>query len=513
MPKQTIPNTEARIEEKKERWTRIVLFFILLVTYTYTFPRWADWSQNSRANLTLAIVDDHSLMVDKYMGNTGDYAHYNGHYYTDKAPGPSFAAVPIYAAARPILRSAPVQSIIDRLSRSAAFADTLNQQGTGLLTDKIYYMAVLMIITFFVITIPAAVLGVLLYSFLRRLTVQREWAIGITLVYGLGTTAFTYSSVFYSHQLAAFLLFGAFYLGFRLRRREISPAWVILAGFMLGFSLISEYPTFLIAAAIFFYIVYTLITASKKAWIAGFLGGGLVPGALMMAYDMAIFGTPLPIGYEYSENYTSVHSVGLISLTYPHPEYLWGITFGSFRGLFYVAPVLLIATAGLVIWWLWGHYRAEALVSTWATVSFFLFNGSSVMWQGGFSVGPRYLVPMLPFLALGFGPFAIRYGRRLWARILTGLLALLSLLLVWIETLGGQSFPDWTRVPLTNYSIPNVLAGDIARNWGMLLGLHQAASLLPLALFLTAGIAALYRIQVISETPRRAMEEPAEQRL
>ncbi len=505
-----LKNLSRTTDARKEWWTRAILFLVLLVTYVYVFPRWADWSQNSRIDLVLSIVDHHSLSIDPYVENTGDYAHYKGHYYSDKAPGLALAGVPVYAAARPILRSAPVQSVIERLSKSPAFSDTLNKQGTGLLTDKIYFMAVLMITTFFVIVIPAALLGVLLYSFLRLMTVGRAWAIGITLIYGLATTAFTYSSVFYSHQLTAFLLFAAFYLGFLIRRKLVSPAWVLLAGFLLGYSLISEYPTALIAGAV---AVYILTTLPVKSWIAGLLAGGLIPGAMMMAYDIAIFGTPLPVGYEYSELYTNIHSVGLFSLTYPHPAYLWGITFGSFRGLFYVAPVLLIGMAGLVIWWLWGRFRAEALVASWATVSFFLFNGSSVMWQGGFSVGPRYLVPMLPFLALGFGPFAIRYGKKLWARILTGLLALLSLLLVWIETLGGQGFPNWTPLPLINYSLPNVLAGDIARNWGMLFGLHGVASLLPLMLFLIAAGLLLARVDTMIHPSEQVAKSPSDQGL
>lgn len=487
-----------------ERHVRFLLFVTLLVCYTYIFPRWAEWSQNSRLNLTLAIVDHRSLSIDPYFGNTGDYAHFEGHYYTDKAPGPSFTAVPVYAAVRPILRSAPAQTIIERLSHSPAFAGTLNEEGSGLLTEKIYYMAVLMIVTFAVIVIPSALLGVLLYSFLRRLSVGRAWAVIITLIYGLATSAFTYSAAFFSHQLAAFSLFAAFFIGFLVHRKELSPAWVLAAGFLLGISLISEYPTFLIALAVFIYIV---VTIPVKRWILGLLAAGTPPVALMMAYNLAVFHTPLPVGYRYSELYTELHSIGLLSLTYPHPEALWGITFGSFRGLFYVSPVLLLALAGLVVWWRWRRFRFENLVCVWATLSFILFNASSAMWEGGYSVGPRYLVPMLPFLSVGLGPFVIRWGEKLWARILLGLLSLISLFIVWAETLGGQNYPDWTRVPLTHYSLPKLLAGDIARNWGMILGLRRWASLLPLLAFLVIALALLaYRIRLAA----RAATQPAE---
>ena len=31
---------------------------------------------------------------------------------------------------------------------------------------------------------------------------------------------------------------------------------------------------------------------------------------------------------------------------------------------------------------------------------FFFYNSSSIMWWGGFTIGPRYLIPMLPFMVL-----------------------------------------------------------------------------------------------------------------
>jgi hypothetical protein len=464
-----------------ERYIQLLLFFLLLGCFTYFFPRWADWSQNSRLNLILAIVDQQSLSIDAYMGNTGDYARYQDHYYSDKAPGPAFLGVPVYAAVRPILQSAPFQSILTRLSNSTAFGDTLNEAGTGLQEDKLYYFTVLMIVVFFTISIPAALLGVLLYRFLRDLGTSPAWAVSVVVIYGLASNAFPYSWALYSHQLSAFLLFGAFYLGFLVQAGRIHSAWVIAAGVMLGYSLISEYPTFLIALGIFIYIVATI---PARRWITGFIAGGVPPGILLMAYNWAIFRTPLPVGYRYSELYVEQHSVGLISLSFPTLDALWGITFSSYRGLFFVSPVLLLAVAGLIMWWRWGKFRKESLVCIWAVLSFLLFNASSVMWQGGYSIGPRYLVPMLPFLMPGFAVFIMRFGERAWARLTLLILAILSLLIVWTLVLGGQSFPDWTANPLFNYSLPHLLNGNIARNWGMALGISGWWSLAPLLLYL-----------------------------
>jgi hypothetical protein len=203
-----------------------------------------------------------------------------------------------------------------------------------------------------------------------------------------------------------------------------------------------------------------------------------------MAYNFSIFRTPLPVGYTYSALYTDLHSTGFLSLTAPNADALWGITFSTYRGLFFVAPVLLLCWAGFAAWWSRREHRAEFLVCLWATVSFFLFNGSSAMWEGGYSVGPRYLVPMVPFFTVALGAFAMRWGTTIWARLLTGILATWSLFVVWAETIGGQNYPNWDTNPLVNYSLPNLMNGDVARNLGMVIGLRNWTSLLPLFLVL-----------------------------
>ena len=92
----------------------IALFLVLLACYAYFPPRWAEWNQNSRFDLVLAIVDDHSVQIDRYVANTGDYAYLDGHYYSDKAPGTALLGVPVYAAFRALAPAGPAGAPVER---------------------------------------------------------------------------------------------------------------------------------------------------------------------------------------------------------------------------------------------------------------------------------------------------------------------------------------------------------------------------------------------------------------
>ncbi|HMO57560.1 MAG TPA: hypothetical protein PKC19_09405, partial [Roseiflexaceae bacterium] len=476
----------------------LLIFVLLLACYSYVPPRWADWNQNSRMNLVLAIVDDGTFAIDRYRENTGDYALFEGHYYSDKAPGASFLAVPVYAVVRPLLQSAPVGALLDRLARSAAFGDTLNETGTGLQREKIYYAIALTIVTFATVAIPAALLGVLLYRFLAAFDPRRGWRVAATLIYGLATPAFPYANLLYGHQTVAVMLFAAFALSFWIGQRRIRPAWATLVGLLLGYVLITEYPAALIIAAIGLYLIAVI---PDRRWIAGTIAAGIPPLLLMMAYNWSIFRTVLPVGYKYSELWVEEHQSGFMSLAGPNVDALWGITFGAMRGLFYVAPILLLALPGFIFWWRSGRLRAELFVCLWAMASFLLFNGSSVMWWGGFGVGPRYLVPMLPFMAVAMAVCIQRVAASRGGRILVAILAFWSWLVIWAQSLGGQSFPQFQPDPLFSYSLPELAAGNIARNLGMAFNLDGWASLVPLALVATLLGGMLLRILVAPADP------------
>jgi hypothetical protein len=466
-----------------DRLTEIMLFLILVVCFAYTFPRWADPNQNSRLDMVFAVVEDGTFRIDNYVANTVDYAKVGSHYYSDKAPGTAFIGIPVYAGLRVFLDFPVINPIMDRLSNNAAFQSTLNTEGTGILEQKVRFAIAQIVITFVVAVIPTSLLGVLLYRFSRKLGAVQWVALAVVLVYALLTPAFAYAGALYGHQLSAFLLFLVFYLLFV--NEQISGWKMFLLGLALGYAVVTEYPVVLIVLTLYVYAFYKLARAGKWLQIGWLTLGGGVVAAGWMAYNTYIFGGPLTLGYSYSELWVDEHSTGFMSLTLPHWAASWGITFSGFRGLFYISPILLLALPGFVLWWRKAVHRAAFVVVLLVSLEMFFFNASSIMWWGGFAIGPRYLLPMLPFFTLPLAFTLQAWGDKLWLRVSGVVLALWSLVVTWGLTLAGQAFPsDVIQNPFTEYALVHWGAGNIARNLGTILGFSGAASLVPLGLVL-----------------------------
>lgn len=461
----------------------LLTVLLLLVSYAYVLPRWADWSQNSRLDLVRALSERRSVVIDAYVANTGDYALYNGHFYSDKAPGPAFLALPAALVLRPVFEHPLVWRQVERLAESGALQTTLNPNGSGIDAEKLRTFMLQVVLSLLIVALPTALGALALRSLLQQAGLASGPATLVVLAYGLATAIAPYGGNFYSHALVASLLLGAW----AIAARPCSVGHGILIGMLLGWAVISEYPAALPALTIGLAAVGGWRRPGALVWMTV----GALPSLLLLAlYNWHAFGAPLAIGYEHSALWQQQHHRGFLSITYPQPEAVWGLTFGSFRGLFVRAPWLLLALPGYVIWWQSDKARHHWWVAFLGPLSLLLFYGSSVMWWGGFAAGPRYLIPAIPFLAVASATTCARLWQHPWHRIALLALIAASLALTWAEAVARQGFPpDTSTNPWIGYTLPAWREGDIARNVGTALGLRGGLSLAPLGLLIAGAFA------------------------
>jgi hypothetical protein len=317
---------------RRERRVAWLLFALLLASYAYFFPRWGDWNQDSRLSLAMAIVDRGTLYIDGYPENllpTGDYAVYNGHEYSTKPPGPALLGVPIYGVTRLVADRAMAVLPASMVQRAGALAGDDAQADADLLMAKVRAALALYAVTFCLVMVPSAAMGAAIYRLLGDLVPARGPRIWAVLGYGLASNALAYSGAFYSHQMVAYMTFFAFCLARRMRRQPGRPGLALAVGGLLGYAVISEHPSALIAAGVAVYLLW-----GRHDWrtVAALLVGGLLPGLLWMGYNQAVYGAPIAFGYEYEPLFEDVNTTGFFSLVYPYPEALWGITFGTYPG-------------------------------------------------------------------------------------------------------------------------------------------------------------------------------------
>jgi hypothetical protein len=107
------------------------------------------------------------------------------------------------------------------------------------------------------------------------------------------------------------------------------------------------------------------------------------------------------VGGESGHDVLGANAAGFFGIEGPRVETSLDLLFGRI-GLVMLAPVVAAAAIGVLL--LASRRRAEALVIGAVTLLFVTYNAGYVDPFGGFSPGPRFLVPVLPFLAVGLAP-------------------------------------------------------------------------------------------------------------
>ncbi len=400
------------------------VFSILFVSYAY-FWQGRDWNSASRLMLTYAIVDRATISIDGTQDQTHDIAVRLGRHYTDKTPGFSLLGLPPYAAAKAIFR------LPDHPLNVPGFAfwpaDYWITLGTsGLLS---------------------ALAGAILVHLAIELGCGPRRAALVGLGYGLATPAYAYATMAYGHQPAAFCLIAGFALLWKPgSRRTLARAFA--AGFLTSYAAVIEIQVGPVSAILGVSLLAQVIGKRRTIReLLGFSVGAAIPALVLMVYNQQAFGSPFKMGYFFlvTERFARVHSannpLGLQGLDLSK---LTALLWGGKRGLIWYAPLTLLTPPGLILMAyrkLWGIF----FVTIMTIIALFLVNMSYPEWTGGWTTGPRLLVPLLPFAMLPVAACLASGGRAVTAIAL--ILAVWGGVVILLFLVIGARVPDGIEEP------------------------------------------------------------------
>lgn len=377
------------------------------------------WNELSHFGQVKAI-NHGTPIIDPYQRVTGDKAYYHGHYYSDKAPGLGLLTVPVYHVGRAV--------------------GAISVTGPSASVSAVHLLVI------FGCVIPTALLLLLIYWYVQRNDPGQGVAVALTL--GFGTLLLPFATLFFSHVLSAFLGFAAFCLLWRERDRGGGLGLIVAAGVLAGFAVSTEYPLGVLAVLLGLYAVWRPDPVQRGVAYAGGFLIGLLP---LLLYDWWAFGSPLHLSYSY----VAANSSGVLGLGAPSLRHLVELLVAD-RGLFVVTPVVAAGIAGIVVLYREGR-RGDALIPAAVVAAYLGYNACYYLPFGGGVPGPRFLITMLPFLAL---PLAAAYRR---APIATLALSAVSAGMMMLATLTGPILDTavsthtwWVRLQLGHFRTPDL---------------------------------------------------------
>jgi hypothetical protein len=245
-----------------------------------------------------------------------------------------------------------------------------------------------------------------------ELGITRRRSLWLCLIFAFATLAWHYASVLFSEQLVALAIVVSL-LGLLSFRRTGRRRWLATAGGALGLAILArEDSAALVVVPFAFYLLWLVLRGhgargEKLLALASFGGPLLLGAAVALGYDVLRYGRPLAGPYMAAWAWFGT----------PIQKGVFGLLLSPGVGLLVLVPVLLLSPIGFGDFF--RRWRAEATLVAALILVRLAFYGTWYDWSGGSTLGPRYLLPIIPLLML---PLGFIVGR-VWIRILIGLAA------------------------------------------------------------------------------------------
>ncbi len=331
-------------------------------------------------------------------------------------PAESYLAVPFYLLARQVEPTAWYEQLY-YLPPSHYCTDGITAFATGHKPYDQRQHARRLIVSLF--NILVSTIAVLVFWFIMlQLLGDLASALSAALVFAFGTMFWPYSGTFFSEPLATlFVLLSLHQLVCfdTASAKGLTPKKLhfLFSGIFLGLATCTHISAILFAPFFITWAVYlayrydpsrgtsssakhpikTLIP-SLAIYLSGF--GSLL--LLLGFYNFYRFGNFLETGRTVDALAKKYFFYGTFTLSFKN---LYGLLFGSGKGLLLFSPAIVLGLLG----WYYFHKEKKVLsfIFIGVAVTRILFIAFRSDWHGGFSLGPRYLLMLLPILIIPFG--------------------------------------------------------------------------------------------------------------
>ncbi len=350
---------------------------------------------------TQSLVEDRDLAIagiakrtgerpDRPNGTFGWAQGRDGQRYGFFGQALSLVAIPMY-----MLADATVDRVPE-LWRYAVRSDLFTFHQRNLEAD---WLRLVVSLTNCLLTSLAAVL---LGMYLRALGHGARVSVAMALIYALCTTAWPYSRTFLSEPLSVIVLLGAA-LAVTRWRSEGRARQLWAAGLLAGLSVHVHVLNVLAIPCVFAYAWARPYAQDRRAWVISLSLCGFAVAFLGLSQWWR-FGSPFETGrFDHYGHWV-----------WPF-EALLTVVVAPGRSLLIYSPPLLLAL------WAWPALRRRdagtAMFVLALTLTRLLFVACRSDWHGGWAIGPRYLVPTVPFLLVPLAGWLEGWNtRKVWQR-------------------------------------------------------------------------------------------------
>jgi len=433
----------------------VAAFGLLTVFFTGQFPPFANPNELSRLETVYSFVEHGTFAIDRALPVLGDHEDKSasgGRFYSNKAPGLALAAIPVYRVLR----------IFFPRPHSAA--------------DTIFVLLRILVVSSLCIFALA--------RFLARLAAARSASlVGFALAFG--TPFLFYARSFFGHAWTASLLLLSWDLLRAAEEREHNRrvgALLFAAGFVAMWAAISEYTVAPVGAL----LAARAFSGRSARRLGLFAAGALLPLTALMAYDASCFGSPfvLSSAREASPLYSPLSRQGFFGFGPPSATVAIRYLVDPARGILLYSPFWLWAAAGFWKWWRARIARADAAFCAASVLLSFLLLTGYANWHGGWSLGSRYLLPLLFLGGLAL-PHALTSPL---SRLLFLCATVFSTTVFFLLTASWPHFPPDLRWEVGSGAAWFLAHGWVAPNLFSRFGVFSLIG--PAAVTLAAGVAA-----------------------